>query len=137
MTPGIDRINIVLDASAAVNLLIGEDALASKISALIGDSCVMAPVIFPFEVTNTIRGKLSGRLIDDDTAQDAWIGMTELNVELWQWATLADRVWQLRGSITSYDASYIALAELMGCPLLTTDARLAAMAPNSCRVELV
>jgi len=137
MTPGIDRINIVLDASAAVNLLIGEDALASKIAALIGDACVMAPVIFPFEVTNIIRGKLSGRLIDDDTAQDAWIGMTELNAELWQWATLADRVWQLRGSITSYDASYIALAELMGCPLLTTDARLAAMAPASCRVELV
>ena len=39
--------------------------------------------------------------------------------------------------VTSYDASYIALAELMGCPLVTTDAKLAAMAPTTCQIELV
>jgi predicted nucleic acid-binding protein len=38
---------------------------------------------------------------------------------------LLPRVWQLRGNLTAYDASYIALAEALDCPLLTADRRLA------------
>lgn len=37
---------------------------------------------------------------------------------------LIERVWELRQNITCYDATYVALAELLGRPLLTSDARL-------------
>lgn len=37
---------------------------------------------------------------------------------------LADRIWELRGQITVYDASYVAVAEFVDVPLLTLDERL-------------
>ena len=34
------------------------------------------------------------------------------------------RVWSRRANLTAYDAVYVVLAEVLGGPLLTTDARL-------------
>lgn len=39
---------------------------------------------------------------------------------------MTDRIWQLRHNITAYDASYVALAEHLGMPLITAERRLAA-----------
>jgi predicted nucleic acid-binding protein len=39
-------------------------------------------------------------------------------------ASLADRVWSLRHDMTAYDATYIALAEVLACPLVTRDEKL-------------
>jgi predicted nucleic acid-binding protein len=50
---------------------------------------------------------------------------------------LADAAWQLRGSITYYDAVYVALAESLGAPLVTMDARLSRAPGLTCTVELV
>ena len=36
----------------------------------------------------------------------------------------AERIWQLRHCVSPYDACYVAVAEALGCPLLTTDFRL-------------
>jgi predicted nucleic acid-binding protein len=36
------------------------------------------------------------------------------------------RAFELRANVPAYDASYVALAELLGCELLTGDRRLAA-----------
>jgi len=37
---------------------------------------------------------------------------------------LLDRIWQLRSHVSAQDASYIALAEALDAPLVTTDLRL-------------
>lgn len=129
--------DVVLDASAAVVLLVDADGRSDEVRKIIGDARITAPTVFPYEVANVIRGKLSGRIISADQAQVAWLGLAELDPDLFQWATLAPRVWQLRGSISAYDASYVALAEIMGCSLITADAKLAAMAPSTCRVDLI
>lgn len=50
---------------------------------------------------------------------------------------LLARCWELRHNLTVYDASYVALAELLGAPLLTGDARLAAAPGIRCDVELL
>ena len=128
---------IVIDPSVAVNSLLDTTRKGDRASRAIEDCCLMAPTVFPYEVTNVIRRQLSARLLSPEAAELAWIGLTDLDVDLWQWATIAERVWRLKGSLSTYDASYIALAEVLDCPLVTTDAKLAAMAPPTCRIELI
>jgi predicted nucleic acid-binding protein len=43
----------------------------------------------------------------------------------------------LRHNFSAYDASYVALAEAYGCPLLTYDERLAKAAQKHCAIEVV
>ena len=128
---------VVVDASTVIAVVSGDDPRGSAATARIVGANLIAPTILPYEVTNVVRRRWAGGVISLDDATTAMQGFAELNVEYFQWAMLADRVWQLRGSLSSYDASYIALAEIMRCPLMTADAKLAAMAPATCQVELI
>jgi predicted nucleic acid-binding protein len=49
---------------------------------------------------------------------------------------LAERIWQLRHQLTTYDASYIALAEALSAPLYTCDAKLAG-GSHGAQVEVI
>lgn len=46
------------------------------------------------------------------------------------------RIWQLRDNLTAYDAAYVALAEALDAPLITTDGRLARASGHRATVEL-
>jgi len=50
---------------------------------------------------------------------------------------LLDRCWALRANLTTYDAVYVALAELFDAPLLTADAKLAVAPGVTCTVEVL
>ena len=50
---------------------------------------------------------------------------------------LLGRVWALRHNVSAYDASYVALADALDCPLLTADARLAGAPGPNCPITLV
>jgi predicted nucleic acid-binding protein len=74
------------------------------------------------------------------TAKDAMAALRslrELEVERYPHVPLLARCWELRENVTAYDASYIALAEALGVPLLTADARLANAPGIRCEVELL
>ena len=47
-----------------------------------------------------------------------------LGVTLFPYAPFAQRVWELRGNVTAYDAWYVALAEALDSELATVDHRL-------------
>jgi predicted nucleic acid-binding protein len=49
---------------------------------------------------------------------------------------VADRVWELRHSLTAYDGTFVALAELLDAPLITFDGRLSLASGHSATVEL-
>ncbi len=49
---------------------------------------------------------------------------------------LADAIWELRDSLTAYDAAFVSLAEALGVPLITCDAKLASAAGDRVQVEL-
>jgi len=50
---------------------------------------------------------------------------------------LLDPILRLRANLTAYDASYVALAELLGVDLLTIDARLASVPGIRCHIEVI
>ena len=47
------------------------------------------------------------------------------------------RCWELRDTVTDYDAAYVALAEALNVPLLTADARLSRASGVRCHVTVV
>lgn len=51
--------------------------------------------------------------------------------------SLLERCWELRANLTTYDAVSVALAELIGAPLVTLDARLADVPGPTCSIELL
>lgn len=57
-----------------------------------------------------------------------------LDLQLFPFAPFAERVWALRHNLTCYDAWYVAVAEAMGCPLVTLDRRLSLAPGPTCRI---
>ncbi len=103
---------------------------------LVSGAQLIAPSVLPYEVANVLRRlSLAGRLSAAD-AEQAFDDFSALAVEVWDWATISARAWSLRANLSSYDAAYVALAELVDATLLTRDARLARAPGVGCRVEL-
>lgn len=124
---------LVLDASALVAVLTdGEGAGAAVADALVGKA-LASPDLLPFETANVLRRLELGGMITPDTAALAHGDLLDLAVQLWPYASLAAQAWRLRGSLTLYDAAYVALAARLDVPLVTLDQRLA-RATSTCEV---
>jgi predicted nucleic acid-binding protein len=72
----------------------------------------------------------------------AYAELLELPIEPWPFETVEQRVWDLRATMSAFDATFVALSELLAAPLVTGDRRLArAMdavpAPGGRRAEVV
>jgi len=124
---------VVCDASAVVALLVDAGPDGRWVAAAVRDATLVAPYLLPFEVANVLRRLERSGLISSDTAAQAHFDLLDLAVELWPYDAVAARGWQLRANLTSYDASYIAVAEAAGAPLVTLDRRLAHATGITCR----
>ena len=88
------------------------------------EGALAAPELALPEATNSLRRlELAGE-ISRFEANSAYQDLLGLNIRLYSFRPFAERVWDLRGNLTSYDAWYVALAEALDCPLLTLDRRL-------------
>lgn len=123
---------LVLDASALVALLIDGGPLGDWVSAEIDGAFLAAPDLAMAETANVLRRyELSGRL-EQVEATLAHEQLLVLPLQLWPYEAVALRAWELRRTVTSYDASYVALAELMDADLVTLDQRLARASGPRC-----
>ena len=84
-----------------------------------------APQLLDLEVVSVLRRMVFHGLISPHQAQLAVTDLGNLDVDRWDHGGLVQRVWELRDALSAYDAAYVALAEEIGCPLLTGDAKLA------------
>ena len=122
----------VIDASALVAALIGSDPdHAWADGALVGQPVAAPEIVLP-EAGNILRRlELVGRS-DAHDIHDAFASLMRLEVELFSFMPFADRVWELRHNLTCYDAWYVALAEMLDCPLVTLDRRLSRAPGPTC-----
>ena len=115
---------IVVDASAMVEALVGRDVDPRLLDVLTGE--VHAPHLLDVEVLSVVRGLVLGRKLTSTRAEEARIDHFSFGIIRHGIEPLAERVWELRHQFTAYDAVYLALAEALGAPLHTCDAKLAA-----------
>jgi len=69
--------------------------------------------------------------------QEALEDLSDLALNRYPHDFLISRIWELRTTLTAYDAAYVALAELLDAPLLTCDGKIASASGHSARVEVV
>jgi predicted nucleic acid-binding protein len=115
---------VVLDASAIVALLADAGAAGKWVAASISGGLLAAPELALFEAANIFRRQLLARTLDTTQATLAHQDLVDLSLELWPYAALAERAWELRGNLTIYDGSYVALAELLDTSVITLDTKL-------------
>lgn len=128
----------VLDASLVADALAGRGATAdAALARLAAVSVAHAPALLPAEVASAIRGLHLGGDLREDIAAAALDRLRRLRIQLHDFAPFAERIWELRRNATVYDAWYLAIAEHLGTPLVTTDAKLAAIPGARCTVEVV
>ncbi len=129
---------IVADASAVLELLLGTDA-APRVAARLLDASetLHAPHLLDVEVTQVLRRYAISGGLDARRGERALADLLDLPLRRHPHTVLLRRAWELRRSISAYDAVYVALAEALGAPLVTRDARLARAHGHRARVELL
>lgn len=80
-----------------------------------------APELAFAEATNIFRRLERAKLITTPEANAAQDDLMQLDIDLFPFEPFADRIWELRHNVTSYDAWYVALAEALKLPLATLD----------------
>lgn len=129
---------VVVDASALLDALLPtarRDAIVDRLTHP-GDS-LHAPHVLDLEVVHALRRlDRAGRF--DRSAGRAFLDVhRSFAIERHSHEELLDRIWELRHNLTSYDAAYVALAEALDAPLLTSDRRLAESSGHQARIDLV
>lgn len=116
---------LVVDASVIVAALVDSGVDGDWALGVLDGHALAAPHHMPIEAANILRRASLAGDITPDTAALAHGDLLALRVELFPYAPLAERCWQLRESVTTYDAVYVSLAEQLDVPLATLDQRLA------------
>jgi len=123
---------IVVDASAALSALLNDGPARRALTA----EQLHVPHLIDSEVASALRRRVAARQLGADAGWTALDTMRRLGMTRYPVFALLERVWKLR-NLSAYDASYVALAELLDCDLLTADARLSRVPGIRCPVTVV
>lgn len=121
----------VLDASVLVEFLGGgrnsrlvDERLAAE------EHTLWAPHLIDAEIGQALRRQVRQGRLSAELAGGALREIDDLPIERVEHELLIHVAWDLRDNFSFYDALYVALALMLGEPLLTFDARLARSGVN-------
>lgn len=117
--------SLVVDSSVLIAALLDAGPDGAWAEQVIDGRALYAPELVRVEATNILRRLERAKQITTPEANAAQGDLMQLEVELFSLEPFADRIWQLRQTVTSYDAWYVALAEALEFPLASLDERLA------------
>ena len=128
---------LIVDASCLYEV-VADTARADDVRAILAaDPDLAAPSVVDAEVVSVIRRDYRLGRLDATAASQAVDDLRDWPGERFGHRQLLGRVWDLRGSVRTWDAFYVALAEVLGGTLLTADARLARAAGPRCTIHVV
>jgi predicted nucleic acid-binding protein len=127
---------LVVDTSAVLASLAARDPPPGLVERLAEDGDLHGPHLIDTEVLHALRRMTIAGTLSNDRAADARNDFAELALVRYPHQPLSDRVWALRHNLTAYDATFVALAEALGVPLVTCDARLASAPGHRAQVDV-
>ncbi len=128
---------IVVDASVIVTALADDGDDGDRVRERLRGERLVAPHLIDLEVVSAWRRLSAAGQLDARRVGLAMTDLSTLRIERAPHGPLVQRCWELRGNLTVYDASYVALAEAVDAVLLTGDHRLAEVPGVRCSVEIM
>jgi predicted nucleic acid-binding protein len=128
---------IVVDASALTEWLMGTPTGARVDARMFAPGeTLYAPELLYVEVMHSLRRLVRTQALSISRAEESLDDLLDLRVKHFPEMLVLRRVWELRNSLSSYDAVYVSIAETLEAPLLTCDRKLASTHGHCARVEL-
>src|SRR5262249_46040819 len=133
--PRTDSVSVI-DASVFVDALVGVGVHGDRARGELRDKRVLqVPAVFGAEAVSALRGLVMRGDLELARARTALEQVRRVRTLQHPFEPFAPRVWELRNSMTLYDAWYVALAEGLGTDLVTTDSRLIKAEGPRCQVR--
>jgi len=127
---------LVVDASCLYEVLVDGTSAEEVRARLAADDDHAAPHLVDAEVLSLIRRDHLRGVLDPTAAGQAVEDLFAWPGRRYGHRPLLERAWELRGSLRSWDALYVALAEALDATLLTLDARLGRASGPRCAVAI-
>ena len=128
---------IVVDASVLASALSDDNDEGDHLRQCLRGQTVAAPELIDLEVLSVLGSGVRHGLLEERRARQAWTDLASAPLQRAPHRPLLPRAWELRDNLTTYDAAYVALAEVLGAILLTADSKLGNAPGIRCEVELV
>jgi predicted nucleic acid-binding protein len=125
-------VSIVVDSSVLIAALVDSGEHGAWAESILASGSLHAPELARAEATNILRRLERAKHITSAEANAAHDDLMQLKLELFTFDPFAERIWELRHTVTSYDAWYVALAEALKLPLATLDQKLARASGIAC-----
>ena len=125
--------SVVVDSSVLVAALADAGPNGIWAEEVLSRGPLHAPELARVEATNILRRLELAKQLTTAEASAAHEDLMQLDLELFSFEPFAERIWELRYTVTSYDAWYVAVAEALGLPLATLDRRLSRAKGAACK----
>jgi predicted nucleic acid-binding protein len=115
---------VIVDASVVVAALVDRSHEGRWARSITSAGKLEVPHLMPVEVCQVLRRRVASGALSVNDARGAMLGLQELDPNMHAFEPFASRAWELRDTVSAYDAWYVSLAEFLDAPLATLDARL-------------
>ena len=128
---------IVVDASVLATALGDDGPDGDRARARLHGEPLAAPHLIDLEISSVWRRLVAAGAMDLRRASLALVDLSELPIRRARHLDLLPRCWELRSTLSTYDAAYVALAEALEVTLVTADARLGRAPGPRCAMEVL
>jgi predicted nucleic acid-binding protein len=128
---------IVVDASVLANVVGDDGADGDRARDALAGEDVSIPDLADVEVVSVLRRRWLAKTMTARRFANAIDDLALLPADRYPALPFMPRAYELRANVSAYDATYVALAEHLGCSLLTADARLASAPGPRCAISVL